>query len=110
GVAEVLDILVAIFYSVDPLCAPASILVWTLRLGMIGAEELVIAIVMALHWRGMRTEWLMHDGRNQKPRNHRSIGIAGDDLGRDNLFCHYDHLFGGAHGFKHHAEISPTMG
>src|SRR5581483_4258138 len=106
---ELFNIGCPIRYSVNPALRPTFKICFRLSLFMILAEERVVALVIALHRRGMRAERTRHHRSHQKAGDHSTIGVAGNDLRVNDLFRHHDHVFCRPHALDHHPEIAPAV-
>src|SRR5581483_1644732 len=106
---ELFNIGCPIRYSVNPALRPTFKICFRLSLFKILAEERVVALVIALHRRGMRAERTRHHRSHQKAGDHSTIGVAGNDLRVNDLFRHHDHVFCRPHALDHHPEIAPAV-
>src|SRR5437667_2697259 len=106
---ELFDVGCPVGEVVHPLFQPGIALGFRFCMFVVLTKELVIAIVVSLHWRWVRTIGTLDDRINQKPGNRGAIWVAGNDLWSNNFFCYHDHALGCAHAFEHYPEISPAM-
>src|SRR5579872_2145295 len=81
----------------DPLRSPGIEFGLRLRTSMILLEGCVVALVIPLHRRRMRAKGCMTDSSDQKSGNDRAVGVAGNDLGRNDLFGTDDDFLCRAH-------------
>src|SRR5215472_9140893 len=69
----------------------------------------IVTLVVSLHRRGMRAEGALDYGGDQKSGNDGAVGVAGDDLARNDFFAGDDDVLGGAHTLDHDAEVAPAV-
>src|SRR5581483_2862726 len=106
---ELFNIGCPIRYSVNPALRPTFKICFRLCLFMILAEKRVVAPVIALHRRRMRTERTLHHRAHQEARDDGTIRVAGNDLRVHDLLRHHDHVFRCSYALDHHPEIAPAV-
>ena len=76
---------------------------------MVLVIELVIAIVMPLHWRWVRAARRVHDRAHLETRREHAVGIADDYLARHDFFRDDDDTLARERGFLADAEVAPRV-
>src|SRR5215469_1044585 len=107
--SELFHILRAIGYVKDPTLGPVCEVSRCFGLSVVLPKESIIALVISLHRRRMRSIWTLHHRRHQKAWNYRPVRIAGNHLFSHNPLSRENHFLRRTHAFQHHAKIPPTV-
>src|SRR3990172_5268678 len=83
--AEQGQVVIAVSHLVHPARLPGGELFRRLTLTLITQKHLMVAVVMTRHGRGMRAPRRVNDGADAEAGCDNAVGVAVDDLRRDNF-------------------------